>query len=138
MIRSIGKLISQGLLLLGPLLTLNWSALNFLGVPGGPNDPTTLDLLFFSLSGEKQAVEMKLRIIASVVGFALVVAYEMIDIVIPRWDLTEFRSAYLGQQNEEWRNDPDNQIPDYVRINIMHVRRPWFTLFMGRFYWTWN
>jgi hypothetical protein len=138
MTRSIGKLLSQGLLLLGPLLTVNWSFLNLLGFPGGPNDPTTINLLFYSLSGEKQQVEMKLRIIASIVGFALVITYEVIDIVIPRRELSEFRSAYLGQQKEEWRNDPNNQIPDYVRINIMHVRHPWYTLFIGRFYWTWN
>jgi hypothetical protein len=138
MTRSIGKLFSQGLLLLGPLLTVNWSFLNFLGFPGGPNDPTTINLLFYSLSGEKQQVEMKLRIIASVIGFVLVITYEVIDIVIPRRDLSEFRSAYLGQQKEEWRNDPNNQIPNYVRINIMHVRHPWYTLFLGRFYWTWN
>jgi hypothetical protein len=138
MTRSIGKLLSQGLLLLGPLLTVNWSILNFLGFPGGPNDPTTINLLFYSLSGEKQQVEMKLRIIASVIGFALVITYEVIDIIIPRRELSEFRSAYLGQQKEEWRNDPENQIPSHVRINIMHVRRPWYTLFIGRFYWTWN
>lgn len=138
MTRSIGKLLSQGLLLLGPLLTVNWSFLNFLGFPGGPNDPITLNLLFYPLSGEKQQVEMQLRIIASVIGFVLLVTYEVIDTVIPRRDLSEFRSAYLGQQKEEWRNNPENKIPDYVRINIMHVRHPWYTLFIGRFYWTWN
>jgi hypothetical protein len=121
------------------MLTLNWSFLNLLGYSGGPTSQVLVNFLFFiPLSGEKQQVEMKLRIIASLVGLVLLITYEIVDTVVPRRDLREFRTAYLGQQKEEWRNDPDNKIPDDVRINIMHVRRPWYTLFMGKFYWTWN
>jgi hypothetical protein len=138
MIRSFGKLVSQALLLLAPMLTVGWSFLNLLGYPGDAHYPTTVNLLFFPLVGEKEQVEMQLRVIASLVGFGLLVAYEVLDTFLPRRDLAAFRTAYLKQEKEEWRKDPTNQIPPEVRINIMHVRHPWYTLFFGRFYWTWS
>lgn len=120
------------------MLTLNWSFLNLLGYPGGPNDTITVNLFFLlPVTGPKQRVEMTLRVLASLAGLALLISYEFIDIVIPRRNLAEFRSVYLEQEKKEWRKEPDGIIPS-VRINIMHVRRPWYTLFLGRFYWTWN
>jgi hypothetical protein len=137
MIRTLGKLFSQGLLLLGPMLTLNWSFLNFLGYSGGPSDIVTLNVFFIPLTGQKQQVEMTLRIIASLVGLVVLISYEIMDTVLPRRNLTEFRTIYLEQEKLTWRKEPDGLIKQ-VRINIMHVRRPWYTLFLGRFYWTWN
>lgn len=120
------------------MLTLNWSFLNFLGYSGHPGENVTINLLFlFPLTGEKQQVEMKLRVIASLVGLGLLIGYEIIDTVLPRRNLTEFRTIYLAQEKKVWRGGASALIND-VRINIMHVRRPWYTMFLGRFYWTWN
>lgn len=139
MTRSIGKLISQFLLLLGPMLTVGWSFLDFVGVPSDGPGTVTVSVPGFPLSGPKQEVEMTLRIMVSVMGFGLLVAYELIDVTWPRRDLMEFRTVYLNREKGKWRGDSENNIPKDVRISIMHVRRPWYVLWtINRFFWTWN
>ena len=54
---------------------------------------------------------MTLRVLVSLVGFGFLVAYEMIDVVLPRRDLTEFRTAYLDREKRKWRHDSGNKIP---------------------------
>jgi hypothetical protein len=139
MTRSIIKLLSQALLLLGPMLTIGWSFLDFIGVSPDASGFVSLNMFGIPLSGTKEEVEMTLRIIVTLGGFAFLVGSEVVDIVLPRRDLAEFRTAYFAEKREEWRGDPENKIPDDVRISIMHVRRTWYTLWItGKFCWTWN
>jgi hypothetical protein len=122
------------------MLTLGVSVLDGLGYkPDGAGNITVNLFSVFPLYGKKESIELSLRMFITLGGFATIVAYEFFDYILPRRDLDEFRRAYLKQQKNEWR-EPEGKvgIPKDIRINIMHVRRPWYTLFIGRFYWTWN
>ena len=63
--------LSQLLLLVGPVVTLNWSILNWLGYEGGPSDPVNVNLFLIELTGPKQEVEFKIRGVIILLGFTL-------------------------------------------------------------------
>lgn len=122
----------QAVLVLSPLLTMGFSLLNLIGhSAAGPTDP--VQVLF--LNGQKQVVELWLRISVTVVALLGSLTYEAVDLYLPSRSLLRFRKHYLEAQKEEWRS---KLIPD-VRINIMYARRRWYFLWLVRvFEWTWN
>jgi hypothetical protein len=145
MSRTIIKLLSQVLIVLGPMFTLNWSFVDYLGREVSPASQTspalwTMSLWFFSFNGPKPSVELKLRLLISALALIPLIILEVKDTIIPQRELREFRTVYLAEQKQAWRDlEPDNKIPEDVRINIMHVRYPWYTFgLFGKFYWTWN
>jgi len=135
--RTIGKLLSQALLLLGPMLTLPWSFLNLVGYQGGPADPITVKLLFLSITDQKSRLEIKFRVAVSLAGLVLMIIFEIVDTVLPRRSLAQFRKSYLAEQKKIWKA----QLMDVVkglRISILQVQHPWYTLFFGKFRWVWS
>lgn len=136
MLRSIGKLVAQALLLLAPMITLSWGVLNLFGTDTGPTDIVTV--AFFT--GPKQVVEMKLRVITTAAALALIIVFEVVDSYIPRRDLKEFRTIFLKQQLPTWRKPPPQPgLIEDIRINIMHIRHSWLgLLILKRLHWTWN
>lgn len=132
MIRIIIKLFTQALLLIGPIITLNWSFLSFLGY----GDPVDINLRVFHIIGAKPAVELNLRLVATAAGWFLVAVSEVFDYYIPRRDFREFRSLYLNNDAlQRWRG----VLHSDIRINIMHTHRKWYFLGLVRmFHWTWN
>lgn len=122
----------QAALVLAPLLTMDWSLLNFFGHrEAAPMD--RVEILFFS--GPKQEVELSLRILISTVALIGALAYEAVDLYWPTRSLRAFRKHYLEEKRAEWRV----RLSPEIRINIMYARRRWYFLWLVRvFEWTWN
>lgn len=122
----------QFILVLAPLITMNFSLLNLFGYgAAGPTD--VVRVLFFN--GPKQEVELNLRIFVSAIALFGSLTFEAIDLYLPSRSLLRFRKHYLEEQKKEWRS---KLRPD-IRINIMYARRRWYFLWFVRvFEWTWN
>ncbi len=139
MIRTTSKLLTQILLVIGPMLTLQWSLVDWFGFTQLSSNTIEVSVFGLPFTGTKLDIELRLRVIAAFIALVPYIFFEIKDSILPLKDLAEFRTAYLAQEKKVWRNiDPEYRIPDDVRINVMHVGHPWYTFFIGRFYWTWN
>jgi hypothetical protein len=135
MFRAIFRYGCQALLVLGPVFTLNWSVLNLLGWGrSGPADVVSLHLWFLHLTGPKQAIELKLRLLVSSVALVGVFAAEIFDLYLPDRRRREFRAEYFAEKQREWQEELGTD----VRINVMFARRPWFFPFFRVFRWGWR
>lgn len=129
--RIVTKLVTQGLLLLGPIITLNWSILSLLGYGQDVN----LNFLFFGIAGPKEQVEFKLRVFVTAFGLLLVFGSEIFEYYLPKRDFRDFRNLYLENEAKTWRET----LRADIRINILHVYRPGRYLWLiPVFRWTWN
>jgi hypothetical protein len=132
MTRILVRQISQLLLLIGPIITLNWSILDWLGYAG--TDEVRLNFLLFDLVGPKQVVEFKIRGAVIIVGWFSIFLHDMFEYYVPERDFKKFRSLYLDNIRLEWRKT----IPTEIRISIFHARRRWFFPICRILCWTWN
>lgn len=132
--RIILKHSAQLLLVLTPVITLNWSILNWLGFQGSPTDHIEADFSLFTLSGPKQVVELKIRVLVVALGAAILLFHDSYEHYRPRRDNKKFKAAYLESLKKQWEKI---LIPD-IRINILHAKRYWFFPFLSFFSWTWN
>ncbi|HKO44093.1 MAG TPA: hypothetical protein VJU84_12525 [Pyrinomonadaceae bacterium] len=125
---------SQLLLLASPVLTLHWSLLDWLGYGTGTTAPVSIDLFVIVLSGPKEVVELKIRVLLILVGCCLVLLLDVLDHYLPKRDFDSFRALYLDELKQEWREF----LGEEIRINVLHARRRWFFPLIRIFYWTWN
>ena len=134
MTKLLFRQLSALLLLVAPIVTMNWSILNLLGYAAGPTDPVNVKLFLIELNGPKQEVELKIRGVIILLGFTLGFLYELYDRYFPERRFYQFRSFYLNTIKTKWRQD---LIPE-VRISIQHAKRRWFFPFCKVLSWTWN
>lgn len=133
--RFIAKHGAQALLVLGPVLTLNWSLLNWLGhQKAGPSDPVIVGLGLVRLSGPKQEIELQLRLLISIFALFIVMSAEIFDLYLPQRSMKEFRTRFLKDMKEDWRAEWG----DDFRICILHARRPLLFPLCRFFHWTWD
>lgn len=125
---------SQLLLLIGPILTLPYSILNWVGVPGRPEDFVKINLIITQLEGPKQAVEFKVRLGLTILGCIIVLLHDVFEYYLPEREFKAFRFLYLEKLKTGWRAT----LPPEVRISVLHARRRWFLPFIRLFSWTWS
>lgn len=126
MFRALLRYGTQALIILTPLLTRNWSLVNLWGYGGkGPTDTVEIQWGFLALSGEKDEVEITLRLLLTVLALLVVLAIEFWDLYLPDRERKEFKKEYLKEKQEEW----EKKLGENVRINLMFARRaPYFPL----------
>lgn len=121
----------QLLLALGPLLTLQWSLLDRLGM-SQPGPDGMVHLAF--IAGTKAQVELELALYLTAIGFVLVIAAEAFEIYPAARRLESFRADYLNEQRKRWVAKLGQQ----VRVNVMYLYRPWYGGFiLRRLRWVW-
>lgn len=134
MFRMFLRYISQGLLVLGPLLTLEWSFLDWCCPNQNLSPGQGLHVWFTTIPGSKQEIEFVLRLIATTIALFLVFTYEILDLYVPRRDLREFRNIFLKEKGKTWRKE----FLDDIRINVMFARRYWYFPFFRILDCIWN
>jgi hypothetical protein len=135
MFRALLRYGCQALLVLGPVFTLNWSLLNLLGLSNKrPTDIVSLHLWLWQLTGPKQTVELKLRLIVSTIALVGVFTAEIFDLYLPDRQRRQFRAEYFAEKQGEWQK----KLGQDVRINIMFAHRLWFFPFLRVFRWGWR
>src|SRR4051812_46700195 len=95
----------QLLLVAAPLFTMEWSLLDWGGVPQtGANHYVVLHVMGHALmQGPKAEVEFRLRAVMSTLALAGLFIYEAAEFYIPREGLRNFRKEFLELEAAEWR-----------------------------------
>lgn len=136
-LRALLRYGSQFLLVFSPLITSQWSLLNWLGHSAArPSDPVALGAWGLILvSGAKEQVELKLRLAASAMALAMVMTHDLFTAYLPSRSLREFRKDYLDEQARLWKE----KLGSDIRINVMYARHKWYFFFLARgFDWCWS
>ena len=131
------RVLVQLILTLAALLGAQYSIFNWAtGSQASATDIVSVEPLGWRLiTGQKQEVELILRLIIVVAAFAILFVYEAVVYWIPKQDLMRFRKEYIDLEVEDWRQ----QLHQDIRVNLMYVRRRWYTLWLlPSFEWTWN
>jgi len=109
-------------LAIAPLLTYQYSLLDFFGYVPDPTGTLYLGVIpYWPMSGPKPAVEMRLRILLTLAGIGLLIVSGYVDAYLPSRTLESFRHDYLDQLNRaEWRKA--GRVGHDIRINVMYLR----------------
>lgn len=130
--RLILRYASQAMIVLAPMVTLNFSVLDI--VRKGNEGPKEI-IHFLVFDGTKESVELKVRLILSIIAIIILLLFEIFDLYLPLRSLENFRKTYLETCWKDWEKNLNKD----VRINIMYARRKWYFLWLASvFEWSWN
>lgn len=102
-----------------PLVVGSYSLLDLVGA--WPTGAQRASVLWFS-EGPKDEIEMRVRVLLTLTGYALFVFSGYIDLYRPARSLVKFRGDLIAFLNEcHWRHGGLNISSD-IRINVMYIR----------------
>jgi hypothetical protein len=130
--RNIIKWSSQLLLLIAACLSGAYSLIDFLGLQVSANE---LHVFFWTLHGDKELIEFRVRLYCSVLALALIVVMDILDIYLPARKIKDIRKNYMNLKADLFKEKIKSKD---LRISIWYLRRPWYWPFWKTFKLDWK
>lgn len=135
--RSFVRYTLQGLLLFAPFVTVGkFGLLDLTGI-GKLDEAQKYVVLGLVSYDSQERAQLEVGVLLTLLCFVGISLAEASDAYFPRKRLEEYQTAYF---DEEWATRWKKKIGiQGARVNIMYVRRRWYTLFLPlRLVWVWG
>lgn len=129
------RYLSQAAVILGPMITLQWSLLDFLEIGAPTESGYLVELGLWDLRGPRDEVEFKVRLAISMGGLLAVFVYDLLELYLPQRRIEAFRTEFLDHKAPEWERKLKG---GEIRVAVFFARRHWFFPLCRFLSWRWS